>query len=163
MEFRIGPNATGTYIKIIQCNPRVDNDAYLVLYLLRSGIYLFIGYWKGYELTVAAGSWNESNEHIRMDGVGATLLMDVVPFNNKPRRHEREFKVVIEDFSPALFVETEHEDWSLLSWAGRFNYLGRFYFFDLKNDQLPRSFGEIETWAKQFMDSYGFKIPQPPH
>ena len=48
------PDATGTYVKVIQFDASLSGDAYLVLYLLRSGLYLFIGYWKGYEITVAA-------------------------------------------------------------------------------------------------------------
>jgi hypothetical protein len=90
------------------------------------------------------------NIHIQLDGVGATLFME-------HRRHEREFNLVIENDSRALFTDIEHKDWSLLSWRGRLNYLGRRHFFDLDNDQLPRSFDEVETWAKRFMDNCGFQ------
>jgi hypothetical protein len=59
MDFSLEPNTTGTYAKVIQYGLAPSSDIYLVLYLLDSGVYLFIGYWQGYELTVAVGRWNE--------------------------------------------------------------------------------------------------------
>ncbi|PKN68771.1 MAG: hypothetical protein CVU43_22170 [Chloroflexi bacterium HGW-Chloroflexi-5] len=70
MDFGLGSKTPGTCVKVIQYSP---GDAYLVLYLLESGIYLFIVYWQGFELTVAAGVWNEENNNVKVDGVGATL------------------------------------------------------------------------------------------
>jgi len=156
VDSELDSNTCGTYVKVIQYGAIYPSDVYLVLYLLDSGLYLFIGYWQGYELTVAAGRWTEKKDHIHLDGVGATLFIDVVPFNKKPRKHEREFNVVIDHASRSLFTDIEHEDWSLLSWSGRFNYLGRYYFFDLNNDRLPKSFDEVEIWARRFMDRCGY-------
>ncbi len=158
MDFGFDSKTTGTYIKVIQNAGASFNNAYLVLYLLDSGIYLFIGYWQGYELTVAAGHWSENKDRVKLDGKGKTLFIDVVPFNKDPRRHEREFSIVIDHASPALSTDTEHEGWSLLSWPGRFNYLGRYYFFDLQDDRLPKSFKDIEIWIRRFMDDHGFCI-----
>jgi len=94
---------------------------------------------------------------VYLKGVGAHLLMDVVPFSKTPRRHEREFRIVIENYSCALLAETEHPDWSLLSYSGHFHYLGWFYFFDLNNKRLPKSFKDIEPWTQRFLDDYGFR------
>lgn len=45
MDYGLGPNATGTYARVIQFHQFINGDAYLVLYLLHSGLYLFTGYW----------------------------------------------------------------------------------------------------------------------
>jgi len=151
MDYSLGLNATGTYVRVIQYQQSFNGDAYLVLYLLPSDLYLFIGYWKGFELTIAAGSWKGCNDRVLLEGVGAHLLMDSVPFSRSPRRHMREFLVAIEDHSRTLIAETEHEGWSLLSWRGHLHYLGRNHFFDLHIDNLPKSFNEIEAWTRQFV------------
>lgn len=70
MDYDSCPNATGTYVRVIRCGRSPHGDAYLVLYLLPSGLYLFIGDWKGYELTIAAGSWKESNDLVSLEGIG---------------------------------------------------------------------------------------------
>lgn len=150
------PNATGTYVRIIRCGRSPWGDAYLVLYLLPSGLYLFIGDWKGYELTIAAGIWKEYKERVMLEGMGRSLLMDVIPFDRSPHRHAREFRIAIEDYSPALIAETEHEGWSLLSWRGHLHYVGKYHFFDLHNDKLPKSLEEIEPWTRQFIDDCRF-------
>ena len=60
----------GTYVKVIQFDQSLSGDAYLILYLLDSGFYLFIGYWRGYELTVTAGRWIEHQDRVELEGVG---------------------------------------------------------------------------------------------
>ena len=152
--FDLWPIVTGTYVRVIQFHQSFNGDAYLVLYILPSGLYLYIGYWQGFELTIAAGSWTESDERVLLSGIGAHLLLDEYPFSRSPRKHEREFRVVIENYSRALVADTEHEDWSLLSWPGYLHYLGRFRFFDLHNDKLPKASEEIEPWIQRFIHHY---------
>ena len=156
MDYDLGPNSMGTYARVIQNHQSFNGDAYLVLYLLPSSLYLFTGYWPGFELTVAAGRWKEREEQVFLEGVGTHILMDVLPFSRTPRRHEREFSIVIEHYSRALFAETEHQGWSLLSWRGYLHYLGRSHFFDLENDDLPKSIHEVEPWTQRFLDGCGF-------
>ncbi|MBU1020417.1 MAG: hypothetical protein KJ847_04320, partial [Firmicutes bacterium] len=114
-------------------------------------------YWPGFELTVAAGRWEERDEHIFLEGVGAYLFMDVIPFSRTYRRHEREFRIVIENYSRALFAEEEHQGWSLLSWRGYLYYLGRDHFFDIDNDKLPKAIHEVEPWTQRFIDDCEFR------
>ena len=50
-----------------------------VLYLLESGRFLFIGYWEGYEVSVAAGYWRQEGNRVDLMGSGQFLAMDVLP------------------------------------------------------------------------------------
>ena len=59
MDCDLGPSGTGTYARVMQFGQSSVADAYLVLYLQASSLYLFIGYWPGFELTVAAGHWKK--------------------------------------------------------------------------------------------------------
>jgi hypothetical protein len=157
MDYSLRSDAIGTYVRVIQCSRTFHGDAYLVMYLLSSGLYLFIGYWAGCELTVAAGRWKGSDGNVYLKGVGAHLHMDQFSFSKAPRKHEREFRIVIENYSCSLLAETEHSGWSLLSWPGHLHYLGSFYFFDLNNERLPKSFKDVEPWTQRFLDDYDFR------
>jgi hypothetical protein len=154
LEFGLGSKAIGTYVKVIQFQyppPPFREDAQVVLYLLPSGLYLFLGYWSGHELTAAAGRWIEREDRVLLRGVGATLMIDFGPFSSAPRVHDREFLLKIDHRTPMLVAETEHEGWSLLSWRGTLTYLGSFHHFDLKDERLPRSWEQIEPWVKEFL------------
>lgn len=158
MKFDLGPDATGTYVKVIQFTPSIGGDAHLVLYLLRSGLYLFIGHWRGYELTIAAGRWIEKDDRVHLTGVGTTLSADFLPNSSTTREYNREFGTRVDGYSPMLVAEAEYEGWSLLSWRGNLIYLGRFHYFDLKDERLPNSWREIELWVTDFLSSTGTNV-----
>ncbi|MCH7912327.1 MAG: hypothetical protein IH856_04715 [Deltaproteobacteria bacterium] len=158
MKFELGPDATGTYVKVIQFTPSIGGDAHLVLYLLKSGLYLFIGHWRGYELTTPVGRWIEKGDRVHLSGVGATVSADILPNSSTTREYNREFVTRVDGYSPMLVAEAEYEGWSLLSWRGSLIYLGRSHYFDLEDERLPGSWQEIEPWVNEFLGSSGAKV-----
>jgi hypothetical protein len=124
-------------------------EAHLVLYLLPVGLYLFVGSWIGFELTVAVGHWSEAGGRIRLTGVGRQLMTDVSPsIGHRP--HQRELRIVFSGQAPVLVADTEDEGWSLLSWKGPLYFLGQRHWFPVPSDLLPHSYREIEPWIRQF-------------
>lgn len=151
MESIFGSKICGTYVKAIQYHSSFPRDAYLILYLLKSGHYLFIGSWRGYELTVAAGRWIESQDQVELDGIGRFIFMDSMPFSTSFRSHKRTFSIKMDSSTPTLQASSEQEEWSLLGWSGSLNYLGKLYFFALEDEDLPARWQDIEPWVQEFL------------
>ena len=87
MDWGFASEVGGTYVKVIRFDPSMMGDDYLVLYLLPSDLYLFIGYWERYELTIAAGRWSQHDDKVILNGFGARLHSDAVPFSSIPRNN----------------------------------------------------------------------------
>jgi hypothetical protein len=47
----------GTYLKVVKFPEPRNPDGFVVLYLRPNGRFLFAGYWRGYERSVVAGTW----------------------------------------------------------------------------------------------------------
>ena len=76
------------------------------------------------------------------------LSIDTAPFSSAFQDYRREFSIKIDNKTPILVAESEQSAWSLLSWAGQLTYIGKHYFFDLKDDRLPIAWRDIETWVR---------------
>jgi len=111
----------GTYLKVIGgIGPEPDMS--LILYLQRNGRFLFLGYYPGYEKSVAAGRWSRDGTTVYLVGRGH-LNTDTNP-GPAGGRFERELLLEEDDFTPQLRAGEELKGWSLLSWRGPFVYAG---------------------------------------
>ena len=107
----------GTYLKVIGGNGP-EPDMSLILYLQRNGRFLFLGYYPGYEKSVAAGRWSRDGKTVYLVGQGHCLS------RSDSARFERELLLEEDDFTPQLRATEELKGWSLLSWRGPFVYAG---------------------------------------
>jgi hypothetical protein len=143
----------GTYTRCIRFGSGrfASPEAYLVLYLLHSGRFLFFAYWWGFELTVAAGTWTAMGDCVELHGVGRNLQHDVLPCTGAPRPFTRTFTVTGDEASPVLTADGELEGWNLLGRSGALHYLGHGQMLQLDDDRLPRTWPDIELWIGKFL------------
>jgi hypothetical protein len=66
------PEGWGTYVKVHHVpSPFPGREEYFsLLYLEADGRFLFIGFWRGYESSVVAGTWNLEEHEIVLRGGG---------------------------------------------------------------------------------------------
>ena len=139
----------GTYVKVVASPGPSTNqrDSFLVLYLRPNGEFLFLGYWPGYERSVAVGRWSVMDEIVELDGFGR-IDGDALP-NPDPGRFQRTFRYSAKDFSPILTADEELPGWSLLGWAGAYSYLGWEIVFDPDRGWLPRSIEDVDNLIEE--------------
>ena len=178
----------GTYLKVVPYSWGWFNDgeSSLTLYLwpsakadgfdrVTSGTFAFLGEWRGYEVSIALGTWKhefdglapqyvptgpdghgDTGSVVVLTGVGRHLSMDRRPFDNNWRNFQRTFRVVMSHFSPTLQAEDEYKGWSLLGWKGPFSYVGERQFISPASTGLPTSMEEFQKLAsdiiKKFVD-----------
>jgi hypothetical protein len=140
---------SGTYIKVVPYG--MDGDAYQVLYLLESSRFMFTGWWRGYELTVAGGAWSTLDEYVTLQGSGRTIFHDAPEINRQMRPFSRRFKSGRVSFTPDLTGDSKSEDWSLLGWKGPFIYAGRTQFYPIEHPGFPRRQGDVDDWVQKFI------------
>lgn len=138
---------TGTYLKAVSNG--MDGDAYQVLYLLETGRFMFTGWWRGYELTIAGGVWMDLDNAVNLQGSGQTLLHDSPEVTRQMRPFERTFNIGRVSFSPELTGDCSLDDWSLLGWRGPLVYAGRVQFFPIEHSGLPRAHEDIDAWVQR--------------
>ena len=131
----------GTYLKVIKYAG--EHDVFLLLYLRPRGLFLFNGYWRGYERSLAAGQWVREGAEMRLEGIGR-LELDVIP-GPEVGRFDRIFEVK-DDFhnTPCLIASEEKKGWSLLGWPGTYTYLGLDTIFDPDGRWLPMSLSAVD-------------------
>ena len=137
----------GTYLKVIG-GMGPEPDMSLILYLQRrggaeDGRFLFLGYYPGYEKSVAAGRWSRDGKTVYLVGRGH-LNTDIIP-GPAGGRFERELLLEKADFTPQLRAAEELKGWSLLSWRGPFVYAGG-TIIDPDGRWLPNSWAAVEDW-----------------
>lgn len=81
---------------------------------------------------------------VALDGFGQ-IDGDALP-NPDPRRFERALSYSLSSFSPTLTAENELQGWSLLSWAGRYCYIGWAVIFDPGAGWLPKSIADVDNF-----------------
>ena len=135
----------GTYLKVIGGIGHHEPDMSLILYLQRNGYqqrngrFLFLGYYPGYEKSVAAGRWSRDGKTVYLVGQGHCLS------RSDSARFERELLLEEDDFTPQLRATEELKGWSLLSWRGPFVYAGG-TIIDPDGRWLPNSWAAVEDW-----------------
>ena len=130
----------GTYLKVIGGIGHHEPDMSLILYLQRNGSFLFLGYYPGYEKSVAAGRWSRDGKTVYLVGQGHCLS------RSGSERFERELLLEEDDFTPQLRATEELKGWSLLSWRGPFVYAGA-TIIDPDGRWLPNSWAAVEDWT----------------
>ena len=58
----------GTYLKVVRFAEPSNPDAFIVLYLRPNRLFLLAGYWRGYERSVAIGTWKKEGSELRLTG-----------------------------------------------------------------------------------------------
>ena len=132
----------GTYLKVIQYQGHIGDDCFLVLYLRPRGMFLFAGYWSGYERSLAVGSWVRAGAELHLEGHGH-LSLDVMP-GPPGGCFKRVFQVEDSNRTPCLIASDELKDWSLLGWSGTFMYVGLRTIINPHGDWLPDSLTAVD-------------------
>lgn len=118
-----------------------------MLYLRPDGRFLFIGYWLGYENSVAAGSWSKRESEYLLQGYGRVK-------SDAPPCHEgqfvRVFKLEMVHQTPTLIAAEGLKGWSLLSWVGPFTYISEQTVIP-ETKELPDSLVAVDQWIDQMV------------
>ena len=139
---------SGTYAKVVRIHEPLNPDGFIVLYLRPDGRFLFIGYWLGYENSVAAGYWSKRESDYHLAGYGRVK-------GDAPPCHEGRFvrilKLEMVHHTPTLTAAVELKGWSLLSWVGPFTYIGEHSVIpDTK--ELPDSLAVVDQWIDEIVE-----------
>ena len=137
----------GTYLKVIRFPEPPNPDGFVVLYLRPDGRFLLVGYWSGYERSVAAGTWDRHGSEVRLKGKGR-LSTDAIP-SPEGGRFERTFTMENVRSTPSLTTSHELKGWSLLSWTGPFMYVGQRTVIDPDGRWLPDSLATVDEWIEK--------------
>jgi hypothetical protein len=137
----------GTYLKVVRFAEPTNPDGFVVLYLRPGGEFLLVGYWSGYEHSVATGTWERQGSEVRLKGNGR-LSTDTVP-GPEGGRFERTFTVENLNHTPSLIASEELKGWSLLSWTGPFMYVGQRTIIDPDGRWLPDSLTKVDQWIQE--------------
>jgi hypothetical protein len=138
-------NCVGTYLKVIW--PTFPTDAFVILYIRPDNHFLFAGYWAGFERSVAVGNWERHESTVRLIGTG-NLSLDVFP-GPEGGSFERLFAIEETHFAMSLVASSELKGWSLLGWAGSYNYVGQQTVIDPDGNWLPVSLSQVDEWISQ--------------
>jgi len=138
---------TGTYLKVVRFHEPSNPDGFIVLYLRPGGRFLFIGYWLGYENSVAAGYWSRCESDYHLQGFGR-VRNDSIPCQYA--RFKRILKLEMVHETPTLTADEELKDWSLLSWVGPFTYIGERTVIPTTKE-LPDSLAAVDKWIDEIV------------
>jgi hypothetical protein len=98
----------GTYVKVVRFSEPTNPDGFIVLYLRPGGRFLFIGYWEGYERSVAAGHWLKRDSEYHLQGYGR-VESDAPP--DHEGRFARILKLEVVNHTPTLIATEELQGW----------------------------------------------------
>jgi hypothetical protein len=141
-------NGVGTYLKVVRFPEPPNPDGFIVLYLRSTGLFLFLGYWRGYERSAVAGRWSRHDDAVSLDGCGETST-DAPP--RQAGKFQRTLKADVQNHTPVLVGASEFTGWSLLGWTGPFIYIGRATVINPDGEWLPRSCDEVDAWIERLM------------
>ena len=130
-------------MKVVRFSEPPNPDGFVVLYLRPKDLFLFLGYWAGYERSVAAGQWTRDGTEIRLVGRGH-LQTDTIP-SPEGGGFERTLMVEDDNRTPRLTASEGLKGWSLLSWAGPFVYVGQHTVIDPDGCWLPNSLSAVDA------------------
>lgn len=139
---------TGTYVKVLRFPEPSNPDGFIVLYLRPDGRFLFIGYWRGYENSVAAGYWSKRESDYHLQGYGR-VGSDAPPCHHG--RFVRILKPEMVHHTPTLTATEELKEWSLLSWVGPFTYIGERTVIP-NTKELPDSLAVVDQWIDEIVE-----------
>ncbi len=147
--FEESAQGVGTYLKVIRFSEPTNPDGFVVLYLRPKGVFLFLGYWCGYERTVVAGRWSRQGSILRLEGRGRMQTDSLA----KPKTpvFARVFTTTDENHTPTLSADTGLEEWSLLGWTGPFMYAGLGTIIAPDDCWLPRSLPAVDAWIRELV------------
>lgn len=129
----------GTYVKGVRFSEPTNPDGFIILYLRPDGRFLFVGYWRGYEKSFAAGYWRANNSELELDGFGSVRADS----GEHTGRFLQKLALELNYYTPMLVVAKEAEGWSLLSWLGAYSYIGEDTVLPL-GGALPNSLPEVD-------------------
>jgi hypothetical protein len=138
----------GTYLKVIRFHEPSHPDGFVVLYLRPGGRFLFLGYWEGYERSVAAGRWSKNESEFQLEGRGRGS--GCCPPGHQGR-FSRTLKLALIHHTPMLTATTEQREWSLLSWVGPFMYVGEQTVINPDGEWLPDSLAVVDQWIDEWL------------
>lgn len=141
----------GTYLKVIRFPEPPNPDGFVVLYLRPKGFFLFLGYWRGYERSLAAGRWSRHESHVDLEGDGHVSCCSLP--NPEAGRFRRTFRCDVRNHMPVLIGTGELTGWSLLSSAGPFTYAGQKTVIDPDGEWLPNSLSDVDAWIDRTMSA----------
>ncbi len=153
-HFKNFEQCSGTYVKVVRFTEPTNPDGFIVLYLRPEGRFLFVGYWLGYESSVAAGHWSKRESEYHPQGYGR-VRSDTPPDHQE--RFARILKLEIVNHTPTLIAAEELKGWSLLSWVGPFTYIGEQTIIP-NTKGLPDSLAVVDQWIDEIagrQDSVG--------
>jgi hypothetical protein len=139
----------GTYLKVVQLHERTNPDGLVVLYLRPSRLFLLVGYWKGYERSMAAGGWSNNGADIVLEGYGDVSRDDIRLIHDEP--FQRVFTVEHAKDTPNLVAATALEGWGLLGLTGPFMYVGQRTIVDPDGEWMPGSFASVDEMIEQLL------------
>ena len=138
----------GTYVKVVRFYEPTNPDGFIVLYLRPEARFLFLGYWRGYERSLAAGHWSNHESEVQLQGRGRVST-------DAPPGHEgdfsRTFRLEMLHHTPTLTAATELREWSLLSWVGPFSYVGERTIINPDGEWLPDSPSVVDQWIEKWL------------
>lgn len=138
----------GTYMKVIRFSEPLNPDGFIVLYLRPGGRFLFAGYWRGYERTLATGHWSKCESELRLQGRGQVNT-------DCPPGHEGHFSRILKlemlHLTPTLSAASELSEWSLLSSFGPFAYVGQLTVINPDGQWLPDSLAVVDQWIDKWL------------
>lgn len=138
----------GTYLKVVRFPEPTNPDGFVVLYLRPAGSFLFLGYRRGFERSVVAGTWSTRDEVVSLAG-GRRVSTDAP--QNQAGRFRSFFRADLQDHTPVLVGVSEQAGWSLLGMPGPLAYVGRETIVDPDGEWLPRSLEAIDAWVERLM------------
>jgi len=138
----------GTYVKVVRFSEPTNPDGFIVLYLRPRGRFLFLGYWRGYERSVAAGHWSKRGSELQLEGRGQ-VSTDAPP--GRRGRFSRVLNLELLHHTPNLTAATELKEWSLLSWVGPFAYVGACTVINPDDQWLPDSLAAVDQWIDKWL------------
>lgn len=140
-------NDAGTYLNVVRFSQPSNPDGFVVLYLRPNGRFLFLGYWRGYERTIAAGTWEKKGIEVRLKGNGS--LSTDTTLGPEANRFERTFVAGNAKATPSLTASEELKGWSLLSATGPFVYVGQRTIIDPDGRWLPNSLSTVDELIEE--------------
>ena len=146
-------SGSGTFLKLVKMPTIEDypNECFMVMYLRPNKLFLFLGYWHGYERSVVAGKWRREDGIIYLDGLG-DVRMDTG--TSIGRRFERTLTVDRSEWSLHLNASESLSRWSLLGYKGNYSYVGcETIIVDPHGTWLPKSLEEVDSRISAYLGS----------
>jgi hypothetical protein len=140
----------GTYLKTTWVPEPGASDSHILLYLRPSKRFLYLGYWRGYEISCAAGTWHVEGPQAVLSGVGQ-VAGDFQPWSGPVRPFERALDASSINHTPMLLAQAELPGWGLLSWRGPFMYVGGELVIDPDGSGLPSAMADVEHWIARLV------------